>query len=192
MDANISASYRRAVAQFSRTECTWPPAGLGIRGLQVPAKGTWHSNLNRLDSVRSFRPGPRLDNLMQLLHGSYTLISPDRKGRSSRHLSSGFRYSVRSPGWAWGNAQYWRHLVKSTPPCSFWLGLLYSAPAREQRKSWAMQACFTLRRNSRACLQLRKPVGRDADSGALDRGWGQKEGPPVQPRSLHEPQGRES
>lgn len=92
---------------------------------------------------------------MRLLHGSYTLIYPDRKGPSSHHPSSGLRYSLRSSGWSWRNA-VWRHLVKSSRHGSFWLGLLYSTSGPGPRR------CGPL-----VCLRLRKPVGKEKARGRM-------------------------
>lgn len=57
--------------------------------------------------------------------------------------------------------------MKGCPHCSFWPGPLFAASAG----SWALQVCPPPhRRNSRADLRLRKPVGKDASGGGLVRG----------------------
>lgn len=59
--------------------------------------------------------------------------------------------------------------MKASLHCPCWLALLFCTVSRGTRGG-AGQVCSSFRGCSRACLGLRKPVGKAANTGTLDRG----------------------
>ena len=89
---------KKPESQGSKAECPYPRAGLGIREIQVLAKGelAFESNVIGQHSV-PFRPSQMFDNHSQLCHGMHTLICPDQTPTIVLPLTQ----SSRGLGTAW-------------------------------------------------------------------------------------------
>lgn len=159
-------------------------------GAQMPAKGPLAITLAHIGQRLVFETRSEIYLINSCSYSiGQTLISSDRKGQSSCHPNSGFRYSLRSSGWPWERAVR-GHLMNSSPHCS--CGWNCSSPHQPRRRGgggpFGHAPVSVLQRLPLAQETCRK--GRR--SSAPDRGWRQDEGPLTQPPALHEPWGRGS